>query len=1052
MKPRRIHKLNAIACAFSSAIVFTMVATKPCAQAAILTWDADPGTVGVQGGTGNWDGITTNWTTDNGATNEVWADGNDAVLGGGENATLNVDTGSISAQELYVGYTGNGVLNLSNGTVSNTKGFIGVNSPSVSSANITGGQWDNTGELTVGYGGTGSLDISGNGTVNSAGAFFGYLAASDGNTATIAGSGASWTSNNTFYLGHDGSNNTVTVSDGALLANGNADFLIGTNAGSDNNKLTVNGTGSRFTSNGTFYVGRSGTGNQFEVLAGGSATSRNVRIGGGTGSNGTTENNVVTVDGAGSLWNVTGTMRIGSSGDNSTLTISNGGNVTTTGNSFLGYDTGSDNNLVTITGANSTWTANNLYIGRSGVNNTVTVENDGTLSANNILLGDLAGSSGALKIGTGSNATVLAAQISEGSGNGTVTFNSGTLRLTGDQANLFSDFETGDVTLIGSGGGTIDTQAFSVATGYALSGNGSLTKQGTGTLTLSGANTYTGTTTINEGILELTGSLASPTIGISLGGTLNNVNGGFDDFAAVTNAGTLRLGVSDTVASLSNSGLIDITASVFSGSDLGFVAGTIDLNAGSQLLLSNSILEVGEIADIFDGTITGFFSGISDLASDLRFSMNYLTGQIQALPGVLPPTQYSNTIYNLNRNQTWTAGALFEDTYTSVPIDTNFRKVYFDDYGPSANVVAGPTEFFVWDMDPGTGLDADPALAQLVSAMTAIQSTYSVALDGSILVGAAGKAIIDQLSPEVHRGMVDYTEQALRSHVRDGVDAAPISKIGKTQVFATLQTSDQGVDSSDNNANYDLDMVSLTTGVRYDIDKRFQIGGLLGMDDGSIEGALVDTDAQGIVGGIFGRYLVDEASNTRVTASVSYGSFDYDSNRHSFGGDADADSISSDAFELALGVSTVAFKKDGFRVVPNATLRYMAGSVDGFEEDGPGIALRVEEQDLDSVLLDLGVDFEYQAQKNLLLIGRIGYVTDFEDSDNSVGARFAASGPDASPFTVSAPGIEDEAFVLGLGTYYDFSESTRVSLTYRGEFRTHSEYTQSIGIGASFGF
>jgi outer membrane autotransporter protein len=247
-------------------------------------------------------------------------------------------------------------------------------------------------------------------------------------------------------------------------------------------------------------------------------------------------------------------------------------------------------------------------------------------------------------------------------------------------------------------------------------------------------------------------------------------------------------------------------------------------------------------------------------------------------------------------------------------------------------------------------------------------------------------------------------------------------------------------------------MVSLTTGVRYDIDKRFQIGGLLGMDDGSIEGALVDTDAQGIVGGIFGRYLVDEASNTRVTASVSYGSFDYDSNRHSFGGDADADSISSDAFELALGVSTVAFKKDGFRVVPNATLRYMAGSVDGFEEDGPGIALRVEEQDLDSVLLDLGVDFEYQAQKNLLLIGRIGYVTDFEDSDNSVGARFAASGPDASPFTVSAPGIEDEAFVLGLGTYYDFSESTRVSLTYRGEFRTHSEYTQSIGIGASFGF
>jgi outer membrane autotransporter protein len=206
------------------------------------------------------------------------------------------------------------------------------------------------------------------------------------------------------------------------------------------------------------------------------------------------------------------------------------------------------------------------------------------------------------------------------------------------------------------------------------------------------------------------------------------------------------------------------------------------------------------------------------------------------------------------------------------------------------------------------------------------------------------------------------------------------------------------------------------------------------------------------VAGLFGRYIVDEASKTKVTASLAYGSYDYDANRRSYGGAAVANGISSDAFEFALGVSTVSFEKDGFRVIPNASVRFMTGSVDSFTESGSGVNLAVDKQDLDSLLLDLGVDFEYQAQENLLFVGHIGYVTDFEDSDNTVSARFAASGPLASPFSVQAPGIDDEGFILGLGAYYDINQTIRVGLTYRGEFRLNSQSSQSIGIGASFGF
>jgi len=116
---------------------------------------------------------------------------------------------------------------------------------------------------------------------------------------------------------------------------------------------------------------------------------------------------------------------------------------------------------------------------------------------------------------------------------------------------------------LGAGGGVIDTHGFDANLSYAVEGSGSLTKTGAGTLTLLGADVYTGDTLVNAGTLALSSS------------------GSFADTTNIVVAGGATLDVSATSLTLTSQVLSNSTSTALLVGNIDASAGSVSLNYAS---------------------------------------------------------------------------------------------------------------------------------------------------------------------------------------------------------------------------------------------------------------------------------------------------------------------------------------------------------------------------------------------------------------------------------------------------------------------------------------
>ncbi len=290
--------------------------------------------------------------------------------------------------------------------------------------------------------------------------------------------------------------------------------------------------------------------------------------------------------------------------------INLGGHTLSVGDNTTGNQAGIIMNGGSITGGTLAFAADEATIYTSAANATISANMTGTGGVTTFGPGTLtlAGTSNTFSGGLTINQGVLSvsSNVNLGATTGNnITFGGGTLQFGA----AFSPSSSRAITL-DAGGGTIDTEANAITVASAIGGVGGLSKVGSGTLTVTGGNTYTGSTTIEAGTLKVGagGNLGTSAANVVNNGALVfNASGPQSISGVISGTGTITQSGSGSTVALSGSNTYTGATTISSGTlqvgnsnALGF-GGDIPAVGGS---IAGATVSTGGVLDLDGTTLT----------------------------------------------------------------------------------------------------------------------------------------------------------------------------------------------------------------------------------------------------------------------------------------------------------------------------------------------------------------------------------------------------------------------------------------------------------------
>ncbi len=597
---------------------------------------------------------------------------------------------------------------------------------------------------------------------------------------------------------------------------------------------------------------------------------------------------------------------------------------------------------------------------------------------------------------------------------------------------------------------------------------GSLTLDSSGNLILTGANTYTGGTTVQMGILKIgsAGALGTGNVTVT-GGTLKT----YQNFGQIDVGGNYD----QTGGNLQ----LKLTGSATNDNQELLTVGNITLGGSSNLILKgaqNVTVTAGlsyDLAHTTDGTVSGQFGSVSGLnnfnvPTGLFASFAYSSQDITLsffpflanISGLTPNQQAVATYIDgfAPTVKTGNFGTLVQNLY---PLFNNIGSLgdALDQISPQSLQVFRHVAF---DNQTFSSQLLNDHLANLRDGLTGFDGSHLQVTDSSLMPTLSQiNSRLLAWNPVLNQHLVSDTGDPVLAGVDMGdgkaIKAPSGTPTDRWSTFVAGNVILADLNHDQDLAHQDYTSESITVGADYRIDDHFTVGAMFGYahTDATLDHIGSTATVDSYSPGVYASY-VDGGWYGNGLFAYNYNS--YTENRNIQIGALNGTNVGTpegNQFDANL-TGGYEFHRGNWKFGPMASLQYVNLGINSFSEQGP-TALNVQSQSDQSLRSQLGIEARYSVQTvscygpmTLTPHASASWQHEYLDDSRGITSQFNQLG--AGSFTVQTTDTQRDAAFLDLGLDTEISQSLTLFIDYQTEVGQSNYFAQSVQGGLKIAF